>query len=139
MDTEWLRVVLDDLGLPGWDLRIARGDWYYRGLTLSLDPGKAHEPRRIIVRGGMEPYETLYTLLHEAAHALAPQDYTEEAIHGRDFLRVLVMIAGFYGFTLDYIASASGECVFPRHCPHDITEPGDPCQPSSAALKFVLT
>ena len=96
---EWARVVLDDLGLRDWALEWAGRRWVRRNHT----HGMAYlDERRIVVAAHCDPHEQLYTLIHEAAHALmddgAPR-YRDD--HSLAFYRVLVMLAGFYAFGVD--------------------------------------
>lgn len=97
-----MRVVLDDLGLAAWPLVLAPRRWEYVGMTLSIIP-PTEEPPRIIIRAGLHPYEALYTLLHEAAHVI-----TGDGGHERGFRRGFAMLAGFYGYSPDFICSAEG-------------------------------
>ena len=96
---EWARVVLDDLGLRDWALEWAGRRWVRRNHT----HGMAYlDERRIVVAAHCDPHEQLYTLIHEAAHAMiddgAPRHRDD---HSAEFYRVVIMLAGFYGFGVD--------------------------------------
>ena len=108
----WARVVLDDLGLNRWEVVWATRKWSgsqgLLGLCQSEAVGRSITPQRIIVASSMGVYEQLFTLLHEAAHAMGGKAVG----HTRPWARRFVRLAVGFGYSLDYIAEREWAPVF---------------------------
>lgn len=124
----WARVVLDDLGLHEWDVAWAPRKWRvrsgYLGMCTSVAVNRVVTVRRIVVAAGLDVYEQLFTLLHEAAHAMGGKSLN----HGKRWAKRFVRLAVSFGFSLAYISEHGSEDVFEAVTPDmPWCNPADPC------------
>lgn len=121
---EWARVVLDDLGLHHWEVAWAPRRWSRAGVVgecITTAINRVVVVRRIVVASDLSVYEQLFTLLHEAAHAMGGKPFG----HTKRWARRFVRLAVSFGFSLAYIAEHEAAPVLA------VTTPDMPwCNPS---------